>query len=717
MISEDGFLSALSFGNKEGPLSRLPSATPRRGTPSPPRDASEPLSYTVTSTPTLYSAQSSSAVYLSAYPPEVYTYSAESGAPVASPSTTYKPYMYGSWATLAPELGSRTVTARSAELHAHAVLSEAEQQRHILQLERELAEEQRQRLAARLSPCSPGTRPSASISGDRSPFAEAPGDAAQHCALETSLSPPPDPSYDALEGELRGFSTEALAPPSSPSPPSAHVQSRWRVCEKSGGVDVPGAGAAGSTMSPHEGTPPHAFPSPPPSTPGIATRTCLAGAAVSPPECPSQGASPPRSSPPSCGLTEETMPSSSAGERCVSARMSCTGALPPSPVLIPAQPVQGSSPRQLVPPPPFYEVNDSKASHPTPSAVHREMASTQEEDERLYDAYRRKLTRIHEALRLSSGAGVLCGTASIEARRAHQLRGPLRTPTLSPVPTPASRPSPPQVPSPDLIRTCTAPPPPPSLSLSSSFPHASSEVSRVRRPLSTGFLTDDVPPLPRGHGHHLRWDLAHSGNIVVSSDGYACRADATDALTLIEREYEGRLGEMLHRLVIPFYVLGNRGVTRGSLTFAFHWVSSATKCHASVSQRRGRRCLEGDVAETGSDIKLPRVPALAFGFTTRSFTGYGTQVPAFLYLSSGAIAQGVHTSTCTGAERPYGLPYEPGMELAARLDLERGCLEFYVDGVSMGIAFRFVPALHPAPLFPVVLFSADMDVAELLYSV
>ncbi|TPP48997.1 hypothetical protein CGC20_27080 [Leishmania donovani] len=644
MISDEGFLSALSLGGGEQRPSPFPSAIPLSGTPSPVRDASALLSYTEAMTPNLYSALSASATYPSAYLSDPYISSAASASHAVPPPLSSNPYTYGSWTAPAPPLRSAVAAGPSAEAEARAALSEAERQRQILQLERELAEEQRQRLEARLSPLSSSAaRLSVSVPCGRTPSSEAAGDASRYGGSEASSSPPPECAHDEVGEELRAFSMEAPAPPSSPSPPSAHVQARLYVRGANGGVDACGPPAAASKRPQEQPAEPSAPPSPFLATPAAAANGLAKGSAVSPQPHPSKTPSPQRSSP--------------QPEQCASAPITRAGASSPSPQRALVRSEERRTSQRPAPSPPPSEGDGSRASPRKPNSAQRAVTDMHEDEEqRLYEAYKQKLARIQEALRPPSGTGVLCATASFEACRAHQRRYRLTTPALW---------------------SST----PPALPSSSPPLRTTGELPLVRRAPSTGSYADPVAPLSCGRQRQLRWDIAHSGNIVVSSDGYVCKADATDALALIEREYEGRLEDVLQRLVIPFYAMGNLGLTRGSLTFA-----------------------------------VRRAPALAFGFATRAFTGYGTEAPAFLYLSTGAIAQGVSTTTSAGAERPYGAPYAPGSELAARLDLEHGELEFYVEGVSMGVAFRFCPARHPAPLFPVAVFSAEMDLAELLYS-
>lgn len=684
MISDEGFLCAVPLGGGEQRPSPIPSAIPHNGIPSPVRDASALFSHTETMTPNLYSALSASATYPSAYPLDPYISSAASASHAERPPLSHNPYTYGSWTAPAPPLSSAAATGPSAEAEARAALSEAERQRQILQLERELAEEQRQRLEARLSPSSSSAaRLSVWVPGDRVPFSEAAGDPPCYGGSEASSSAPAEPAYDEVGEELRGFSMEAPAPPSSPSPPSAHVQARFYVRGTNCGVDASGPDAAINKRPQEQPTEACAPPSPSLATSAAPTDGFHEGSAVSPQPHPSQTPSPHRSSPQPCTPPKEAVPPLSTGEQSASAHMTRAESSSPSPKPAPVRSEERHTPRRPAPPPPSEE-DRSRGSPRKPNSAQRAVADMREDEEqRLYEAYKQKLVRIQEALHPSSETGVLGATASIEACRAHQRRYRLTTPALWPSTPPA---------------------------LPSSFPalRATGELPLVRRAPSTGSYADPVALLPCGRQRQLRWDVAHSGNIVVSSDGYVCKADATDALTLIEREYEGRLEDVLQRLVIPFYAMGNLGVTRGYLIFSFRWESPTTIHRASVRQRRGRG--------GGCGGRRRRAPALAFGFATRAFTGYGTEAPAFLYLSTGTIAQGLSTTTSAGAERPYGAPYEPGSELAARLDLEHGELEFYVEGVSMGVAFRFCPARHPAPLFPVVVFSAEMDVAELLYS-
>ncbi|KAG5477424.1 hypothetical protein CUR178_05127 [Leishmania enriettii] len=699
MISEEGFLCALPLGGNGEGLSGLSSRMSACGALSPVRDASALLSYTKATTPTLHTVLSASALYPCAYPSDPYPSNA---APASQAAPSYDPYTYGSWAAPEPSLHSVTAAARPADSDAHAARSEAERQRQILHLERELAEEQRQRLAARLS--SSAVRVSPSASEGRAPSPKA--------TVEAPFSPPLEAMYNEACEELRDFSMEALAPPSSPSPPSAHVQARRQKPEEGGGVGASGPDVESCKRLRDQHTQPCASRSPSLATPAVATEDFDGLPTVSAPLHPLQTLSPCRSSPEPHVPSEDAIPLSSMDEQNASVQVTSNRASPSSPQRGPVPAEKRCTPRRPAPSLSPSEDNSLQGSPSKPNVVDCGMANAHEDEERLYEAYKQKLARIQEALRPFGGTGVVCATASIEARQAHRRRCGLTTPTLRSSAPSAPLPPSLQRPSAYLMNTSAAAAPP------LSYPplRAPGEFPMVRRAPSAGPSGDPVVPLPRGRQLQLRWDLAHSGNIVVSSDGYACKADATDALTLIEREYDGRLEDVLHRLVIPFYAMGNIGLTHGSLTFAFRWLSPAAVNRAPVRPERGRRGGVAVVGKPGGCVETQRPPALAFGFATRAFTGYGTQVPAFLYLSTGTLAQGVSTSSSAGTERPYGAPYVPGLELAARLDLEQGELEFYVEGVSMGVAFRFYPACHPAPLFPVVVFSADMDVAEFLYS-
>ncbi|KAG5503178.1 hypothetical protein GH5_04240 [Leishmania sp. Ghana 2012 LV757] len=709
MITEEGFLCALPLGGNDEGLSRLSSRISACGALSPVRDASALLSYTKATEPTLHTVLSAAALYPSAYPSDAYPSSA---VPASQAAPSYDPYTYDSWAAPAPPLHSAIPGARSAESDAHAARSEAERQRQILHLERELAEEQRQRLAARLSSsASSAVRVSPSASQGRASSPKGTVEGPQREASEAPFSPPLETVYNEACEELREFSMEALAPPSSPSPPSAHVQARRQKPEEGGGVGVSGPNIESCKRLQEQHTQPCASPSPSLATSAVATGDFDGLPTVSAPLHPLQTLRPCRSSPEPHVPSKEATPLPSVDEQDASVHITSNGASPSSPQRGPVPAEKRCTPRRPAPSPSPSEDDSLQGSPYKLNLVDCDVANAHEDEERLYETYKRKLARIQEALRPFGGTGVLCATASIEARQAHRRRCGLTTPALRPSAPSAPLPPPQQRPFPYLMNTFAATAPP----LLSPF-RSPGAFPVVRRAPSAGPSADPVVPLPRGRQLRLRWDLAHSGNIVVSSDGYVCKADATDALTLIGREYDGRLEDVLHRLVIPFYAMGNLGLTRGSLTFAFRWLSPAAMNRAPVRPGRGRRGGVAGVGKPDGGVGTQRPPALAFGFATRAFTGYGTQAPAFLYLSTGTLAQGVSTSSSAGTERPYGAPYEPGLELAARLDLEQGELEFYVEGVSMGVAFRFYPACHPAPLFPVVVFSSDMDVAELLYS-
>ncbi|KAK7200423.1 hypothetical protein NESM_000096600 [Novymonas esmeraldas] len=657
MISNDGFLSALSFGGDghSSPDVRLTSAHRNRahgggggggdntGSPSPVREVSGLLSYAGATTPTLYTALSASPAYASDYPSAA---AYASWAASATPAPHHQ-YAYGQWAA-----------AAAAESHVYAAATEAERQRQILEVERTLAEEQRRRLESRMT------------------------------VTEVSRSPSREPGCHDTAEEARGLSVEGLPPPpSSPSPPSAYAEARR---------GRPHATSQTRGTAAEEEAPQHREGS---GRPSPSPEADVRGAAAAVPglrRSPSYSASPPRPSYGANNPTWSTAPSPPPAERDREDGDTADTAdtePSPSPVRAHATSEGRSSPRRAAPSPPPHPVGGRPHRRRTPPR-HPSALRGDAEEERLYEALQRKLDRIQQALRPSTSGELhpLAPRASARALSAYGRRLPLTTP-----PWP---------------RTVSSVPP-----LSASPP-------LTRRAPSADVYVEEVEPLSRyRQPRRLRWDLAHSGNVVVSADASACRADASDALALIEREYDGRLDEVLRRLVIPFYAVGHVGVTRGVLLFAFRWVSPATAAATAARRQRRRQPHHGvgvvssvleAVAESG---RASPTSALAFGFATRDFAGYGTQAPAFLYLSTGVVSQGLRTSAASGgAERPYAAPYAPGLELAARLDTVQGELEFFVEGVSMGVAFRLCPARHPAPLFPVVVFSTESDAAELVHS-
>ncbi|KPA79430.1 hypothetical protein ABB37_05270 [Leptomonas pyrrhocoris] len=606
----------------------------------------------------------------------------------------------------------------TSSARAAAAVSAAEKQRQVLQMEMDLAEEQRRRLAARMAsarrnvtpPTDTGSVPVRSGLEDEVRV----GSSAAHASPEGCDSGTVKKEEEQMEEEetmtssddtpSREFSAEA-PPPCSPSPPSAHAAKDAALLleqdlrsKPRASVTPPRAPQNAFARSPEvTGSPakeaadwendrmPETAPSPSPSR---------ANAEENMMTLPVARATSEKRSPRSASAHNKTVRRSPGRQQQQTFKRRSPPHVPSSTLESPSRKV--ASPSR----------SPSSTFHGRHGQAEVMSTAEEEEEERLYAAYRRKLARIQNALRMSGLCSTADGFASLEAQLAHQQRPALRTPHLG-EPNRQYRADFSRATSPPLALVMT----PHSHRSVEELSDAAAAAARrplIRRAPSLGF--NSVAPLPGSPPRQLRWDLAHSGNIVVSPDGNVCRTDATDAIHLIEEEYADRLAEVLPRLLIPFYAVGDLGTTHGSLLFSFRWIAP------TPGKARGPR--QGSPSTTTS-TSAPRVPALAFGFATRAFTGVGTEAPAFLYLSTGEIAQGLRApgdSSAAAAARSYGAPYRPGLELAARLDMRVGELEFFVESVPMGVAFRFCPALHPAPLFPVVVFSAESDGAELLYS-
>ena len=714
MRADDEFLSAFSFADEASSL-RLSADRRRPASPSPVRGPSA-------SSPTLCSLVSDAPLYSSVYPFDFYgvgsTAAGSSSAPpalaAAAAATAGTAYSYGAWNAW-KDRGAESCAAAEAAVYT------AEKQRRVLKMEMDLAAEQRGRLEARMalrqqhsaSRRSPDAVDGAAASVSRGSSAQ--GGTSSHVLCDEA---------ERRMCELvssREASAEVLAPPPcSPSPPSAHVQAAAAAATGPLFADDPAVAAAAEAS---ETTAP---PSPLKAKPAAFARSTEVKSytAASPAEAVdcfarSSTASPsPSRAGPETEWSESPSASRAASERrsprtaAAADATTTTAAAPASSSFAPKASTRVSAERPpSQPSPPATQSSPPQSSRARKSPSRSRAAASveelqtrrepqkslnafleeEEEEQRMYAAYQRKLARIQQALRTSHlRPSAAEGSASIEARLAYQQRRHIGTPSAyhpddaiggKGSAWPLQRPAEPHA------VAATA---------------ASCSTDRRTLYATAGPLLRRAPSLESaavvvtqvgGPACQLRWDFVHSGNVVVSPDGLVCRADAADAIALIEAEYADRLHDVLPRLIIPFYAIGSLGATRDTLIFAFRWISSSS--------------FKSDGA---------RPPALAFGFATRGFTGYGTETPAFLYLSSGTIAQGLPTLDNLDVEHRYGPPYRPGLELAARLDLRRGELEFFVESVSMGVAFRFCPARHPAPLYPVVVFSMEGDTAELLYS-
>ncbi|KPI89266.1 hypothetical protein ABL78_1599 [Leptomonas seymouri] len=717
MRADDEYLSAFSF-HDAAPL-RAPPKARRPKSPSPIRGRSS-------STPTLYSMTSDADFAVPPYPSEFYN---PSTAPAAAPPShldawTASSYGYEAWKSHAFHR-KREEGATLAEVNA--AVSAAEKQRQVLKMEMDLAEEQRRRLEARMSSSRLNSvQPTNPQGATVAPEVGRTGTESSTRALAEGGDGMIEETGEAGEtatcdaAPVRDFSEEA-PPPFSPSPPSAHASTNAALF-----LDEDAERKATTSFTPPQAA--HAN-----FTGVLGMKRYAANEVAGVGDAPLRDRTPSPS--PSRVAAQVARPS--VVERAESER--CSRRSPSSQrtsmLRSPEPPQQQRHPSKKfgpahIPSCARESSSDSAASPPRDSsAALKEGYSNgcmdelseghegeQEEEERLYAAYQRKLARIQEALRMSSLCSTAEGFASAEAQLAHHQRQRLCTPALrapcrrfvedlSGVTAHLRETMPMEVSSHTLVMTS------PSHRGAQEMSYTGGLPPLVRRAPSLGSAS--VTPLPGRPPRQLRWDPAHSGNIVVSSDGFVCRTDATDAIRIIEDEYADRLMEVLPRLMIPFYAVGNLGTTYGSLCFSFRWISPNT------GKAGGRRPVATPTSTSKSASTMSsRVPALAFGFATHAFTGYGTEAPAFLYLSTGKIAQGLCSTGASGAaaDRSYGAAYGPGLELAARLDMRRGELEFFVESVSMGVAFRFCPARHPAPLFPVVVFSSENDVVELLYS-
>lgn len=292
----------------------------------------------------------------------------------------------------------------------------------------------------------------------------------------------------------------------------------------------------------------------------------------------------------------------------------------------------------------------------TPTATRGDVNAASEE----YAAYAKKLQMIHAALQYAPAApppqredaGGAGDPAATEAMQRYRHRGLLQTPQLQREPA--------------------------ALSQRRSHKYADGQ-PLVRRAPSTGVVGAAESLLP------LRWATATSGNVSLSAGGRVCFADASAALARLEEEYADSFMEAVQKVVIPLYAMANSGISSGRHRYSIVWASPA--------------------APTPLDDRV----RLGFGYATREFKGYGDGAAAFLYLSNGCIAEGAGV----GPEVAYGAPFGPGMTLSALLDLDRKYLEFFVDGESMGVAFQFCAARHPATLLPVVVFSKEGDSAAI----
>jgi hypothetical protein len=750
MHSGDEFLSPFSF--QDAAPSPIASPALHPSSPSPLRGTS------TSTTPTLYSMTSDAALYPSAYPSEFYS-RASIGTGGAPPSALFAPaartaassYGYGIWKPRYYGPTKEGETAAAAAANADAAVAAAEKQRQVLKMEMDLTGEQRRRLEARMST---SRQTSATRISPEGAHAERTSLQVKEEA-ETAESSVRASSLEMAECEAaaeegiresavtqRDGSAETTPPPCSPSPPSACSQTtKLLLLEGTATLDSARASRSPSHSERRSRTRSAevADDSPLGRLADVVDRPFLARQRTPSPlptgvaegeeeeEEKKEDQSEPHMSPTSRTASKSRSPPAASSSRATMRRSQEP----------PAQPLPVQHYRERTPSTQRASPSRTKASPSPPRGtvaaaslheqrgrdeIHAVAASVDVGDEateeRLFAAYQRKLARIQQALRTSSLDATATDAASVEARLAYQRRRHLSTPTYRLLPHEVDTmvpgpPMPERAASPRLVEEAAV------MMEHNTCPRIQSNFTADARPLvrrapSLGSTAAIAPQPPGGGGspsrppRQLHFDLARSGNVTISPDGFVCRADAADAIRLIEVEYAGRLAAVLPRLVIPFYAVGDIGTTHGSLFFAFRWTSPTDE--ANKGRGHSRRRNDNNSAATSP-------PALAFGFTTHAFRGYGTAAPSFLYLSSGAIAQGLRTPGVeAGAERAYGAPFRPGLELGARLDMRKGELEFFVEAVSMGVAFRFCPARHPAPLLPVVVFSTEGDTAELLYS-
>lgn len=208
----------------------------------------------------------------------------------------------------------------------------------------------------------------------------------------------------------------------------------------------------------------------------------------------------------------------------------------------------------------------------------------------------------------------------------------------------------------------------------------------------------------------LTWDLDRSGNVLVSEDGLGCLADRSRAwrVALVEFRLQSHRPDVapagpLRSIMIPTYALGSVGAATGDFIFE---VLLGSEAHSTAPD-----ALYGD---SGLAVRF------AVGVTTQAFRGPHHGAPAFLYCSDGTL--GDATAADNGLSPPqqqsdlvqYGCPYGVGDAVTVVLSMSRAELSFCCNGVGLGPAFRFVPAAHPEPLFPVVLFAKNGDTAMLV---
>ncbi|RNF21159.1 uncharacterized protein Tco025E_03602 [Trypanosoma conorhini] len=175
----------------------------------------------------------------------------------------------------------------------------------------------------------------------------------------------------------------------------------------------------------------------------------------------------------------------------------------------------------------------------------------------------------------------------------------------------------------------------------------------------------------------LRWDAERSGNVFISQNGTTCMADVSSALQLIAAEEE-RKGETFPSAKNSWFALGTIGIAEGEFIFE-------VRIDAQPSSTRASRGL------------------FAVGVTTKYYRGARERSPAYLFRSDGTLVS--HSDAETGF--PYGCPYHSGSHVTVYLSLIKKELYFFLNGQALGVAFRFIGAEDPEPLFPLVVLGGE----------
>jgi hypothetical protein len=97
------------------------------------------------------------------------------------------------------------------------------------------------------------------------------------------------------------------------------------------------------------------------------------------------------------------------------------------------------------------------------------------------------------------------------------------------------------------------------------------------------------------------------------------------------------------------------------------------------------------------------------GMASAHYKGRESRCPGYFYRCDGALSCRADGDSAAS----FGAPYRSGCVITVRLDLTRWEIVFDMDGHCFGVAFRFTPVDDPEPLYPVVVFAAEGDSAEL----